>query len=478
MGINYRRIWIAEQPIIKQHCQLLQHNTHRHIVGNVASHVIRWAENGVVESYFSDEAIERIRGDGKKLLDSEYAQRIISENEAAVRTWWAAAKRIRAACLNDISRQQLGDLSRAFADNILNVFAYFITSTEFVTHAVETRIKEILSAVDPQTSIEAAISLTTPTETDMLYKEKQSWLSVLKNPSDNALRNHMLNFPFLFCNIDLEADVLALMRQRLKEQNASVIEQELRETEQRLNELKNKQKEIFGMTSSHELQCLALLMQKLTISRLELKNCWSGMHFYLLPFFEILAKKADASVRDVMMFYTTDDIEKLAETGEPVPKDELEARKKCYLYIYNKGNISFYSGEQAQEAKIKYVDPFLPKADVTTFTGTIANKGKVIGKVRLIKVDDLRELAKIAKTLTKENILVTGMTNPNMMVLIEKVCGIITDEGGMACHAAIVSREFNIPCVVGCSIATQALRDGDEVELDADTGAVRILKRV
>jgi pyruvate,water dikinase len=46
----------------------------------------------------------------------------------------------------------------------------------------------------------------------------------------------------------------------------------------------------------------------------------------------------------------------------------------------------------------------------------------------------------------------------------------------MACHAAIISREFNLPCLVGCKIATQVLKDGDLVEVDADHGIVRILK--
>ena len=60
---------------------------------------------------------------------------------------------------------------------------------------------------------------------------------------------------------------------------------------------------------------------------------------------------------------------------------------------------------------------------------------------------------------------------------MKKTSAIITDEGGITCHAAIISREFNIPCVVGTHTATQSLKDGDEVEVDADAGVVKILKR-
>jgi pyruvate,water dikinase len=53
---------------------------------------------------------------------------------------------------------------------------------------------------------------------------------------------------------------------------------------------------------------------------------------------------------------------------------------------------------------------------------------------------------------------------------------VVTNEGGITCHAAIVSRELNIPCIIGTKIATRVLKDGDMVEADADNGIVRILR--
>jgi pyruvate,water dikinase len=68
------------------------------------------------------------------------------------------------------------------------------------------------------------------------------------------------------------------------------------------------------------------------------------------------------------------------------------------------------------------------------------------------------------------------MTRPEYVPLMKKAAGIITDEGGITCHAAIVSRELKIPCVIGTKIATKVLKDGDMVEVDADKGIVKILK--
>ena len=64
-------------------------------------------------------------------------------------------------------------------------------------------------------------------------------------------------------------------------------------------------------------------------------------------------------------------------------------------------------------------------------------------------------------------------TVPAFVPAMEKAVAIVTDEGGLLSHAAIVSRELGVPCVVGTKIATKALRDGDMVEVNATKGIVR-----
>ncbi|TSC78409.1 MAG: pyruvate, water dikinase [Parcubacteria group bacterium Gr01-1014_29] len=60
---------------------------------------------------------------------------------------------------------------------------------------------------------------------------------------------------------------------------------------------------------------------------------------------------------------------------------------------------------------------------------------------------------------------------------IKKALAIVTDEGGTTCHAVIIARELQKPCIVGTKIATKVLKDGDLVEVDANNGVVRIVKR-
>lgn len=68
------------------------------------------------------------------------------------------------------------------------------------------------------------------------------------------------------------------------------------------------------------------------------------------------------------------------------------------------------------------------------------------------------------------------MTTPDFFIIIEKAKAVITDIGGVTCHAAITARELKKPCIIGTEIATKVLKDGDLVEVDANNGIVRILK--
>ena len=98
--------------------------------------------------------------------------------------------------------------------------------------------------------------------------------------------------------------------------------------------------------------------------------------------------------------------------------------------------------------------------------GLAASPGIGIGNVKIIK--DLNELNKIQQG----DILVTRMTSPDMVPGMKKAAAVVTDEGGITAHAAIVSRELGIPCVVGTEKATQLLHDGDLITVDGTSGIV------
>jgi phosphohistidine swiveling domain-containing protein len=101
--------------------------------------------------------------------------------------------------------------------------------------------------------------------------------------------------------------------------------------------------------------------------------------------------------------------------------------------------------------------------------GNVACRGFVKGKVRVMQ--NTKELG----TFKDGEILVTSMTTPEYVPIMKMAAAIVTDEGGISCHAAIVSRELKIPCVIGTKNATKILKTGDMVEVDAEKGIVRKL---
>ncbi|MCI9063134.1 MAG: hypothetical protein HFJ17_00775 [Clostridia bacterium] len=105
-------------------------------------------------------------------------------------------------------------------------------------------------------------------------------------------------------------------------------------------------------------------------------------------------------------------------------------------------------------------------------SGYPASKGIVVGTVRQVNMFSHGNMEEGIKKVNKGDIIVTAMTRPQFLIAIRRAGGIITDLGGTLCHAAIVSREFGIPAVVGTNIATKVLVDGQKVIIDGEDGSV------
>jgi phosphoenolpyruvate synthase/pyruvate phosphate dikinase len=146
-----------------------------------------------------------------------------------------------------------------------------------------------------------------------------------------------------------------------------------------------------------------------------------------------------------------------------------ERRKSCVIY-WDLAGHEIVSG--AETAAIRSAVLGEKKiSDIQDFRGMTASLGNAQGKVKILR--SVKEINKIEAG----DVLVAVMTRPDYVPAMKKAVAIITDEGGITSHAAIVSRELKIPCVIGTKIATQVLRDGDMVQVNANHGMIKILKR-
>ncbi|VVB82848.1 Phosphoenolpyruvate synthase [uncultured archaeon] len=168
---------------------------------------------------------------------------------------------------------------------------------------------------------------------------------------------------------------------------------------------------------------------------------------------------AEKSRQQVLKEY---EIKKLAEISLKLedhykkPQDIEWAIEGEEIYVVQTRPITTI-GKKVEEGKIEG-EPILE--------GLGASPGIASGTVKIIL--DLKDLEKISIG----DVLVTKMTNPDMVVSMQKSTAIITDEGGMTAHAAIVSREMGIPAVVGTREATSRLKDGQIVTVDGSSGKI------
>lgn len=146
----------------------------------------------------------------------------------------------------------------------------------------------------------------------------------------------------------------------------------------------------------------------------------------------------------------------------------LNQRMK-YSVLTFRPKLTVYVGSKAKEIIKNSAKVSALKTSANKLTGQSAYPGKVKGQVRIIN------LPAEMKDFKKGEILVSDKTNPNLIPAMKKAAAIITNAGGLTCHAAIVSRELKIPCIVGTIFATAVLKNNQKVEVDADRGVVKIL---
>jgi phosphohistidine swiveling domain-containing protein len=170
---------------------------------------------------------------------------------------------------------------------------------------------------------------------------------------------------------------------------------------------------------------------------------------------------------DFLRYLTSKEFKHFLITHE-LPND-IETRQKFLLMEVYRGKDTAFIGNEAI-AKLREIDEHRNVSNVREIKGNVAFRGIIKGRVKLIR------LIEDANDITEGDILVASMTDPRYLPLMKKAGAIVTDEGGITCHAAIVARELKKPCIIGTKIATQVLHDGDLVEVDADKGIVKIIK--
>ena len=185
--------------------------------------------------------------------------------------------------------------------------------------------------------------------------------------------------------------------------------------------------------------------------------------YYVLTLMKEFSNRLKVDYKDLVAC-ALDEVEKVLFKGKKVPHKTGEV---FVVYEKNKKPRMFF-GDYPE----KMLEAVLKVGDGKEIKGVVASRAgseKLKGIARIINNPGKDEF-------NEGEILVTSMTRVEFVPLMRIAKAIITDEGGIACHAAIISRELGIPCIIGTKIATKVLKDGDLVEVDIQKGLIKALK--
>src|SRR3989344_8483690 len=187
-----------------------------------------------------------------------------------------------------------------------------------------------------------------------------------------------------------------------------------------------------------------------------------GNH-YLTLYLREIGKHCGYSLEQ-MYYFTPPEIARLLSDGARVPKEELASRRHRMVYVVSQladsagspqEEVTLLSGNDADDLTGYFEQATGTTSAAKTVKGVVASRGqggKIKGKVQVI-------LDPEGATFEQGNVLVSTMTRAEYVPFMKKAAAIITDEGGITCHAAVVSSELRKPCIIGTKHASKAFKD-------------------
>lgn len=199
------------------------------------------------------------------------------------------------------------------------------------------------------------------------------------------------------------------------------------------------------------------------------KAAYSRACLSVRPALNQLARKHGFSGWKDFNYLSHDEILDLAK-GKNKYQKALIAKRQDVCIIFSKTISKYFISEDKNLIK-QFENKFKPKSEgLKEISGVVAHRGIVRGVAKVVSGP-----ADFSKFKTGD-ILIAKMTSVDFLPIMKRAAAFVTDEGGLACHAAIISREYNKPCIVGTALATSIFKDGDLVEVDAERGVVKIIK--
>jgi phosphohistidine swiveling domain-containing protein len=193
---------------------------------------------------------------------------------------------------------------------------------------------------------------------------------------------------------------------------------------------------------------------------------YSECGYYAKPLFLEIGKRLNLDYEDVFSLLERE-LKDSITNGLVVSNSIIQDRKYKYGIILENGKFELFHGDDAD----KIDEPVLNNQKITHLTGDIANSGFAQGLAKIILGEE--DFYKVKKG----DVVVVVSTTPKWNPILEISSAIIADMGGMTSHAAKISTELGIPCIIGTKIGTKVFQDGDILQVDANNGKILRLEK-
>lgn len=419
----------------------------------------------------------------KYIMDDLAKDEFISDWKKSTKIMKDAFARIDKTNLIELSDEELKDLYVEISEKY-HGFWIPAGTLEFINYALDKWLQAELKKkkiADQNEFNHAVATLSAPIELTFYRQEEKDIIEIIKLPEDEreaALEEHAKKYYWIF-NSYYASQIMS--KEYFKEEMEKLAKEDY---EQMYNDIvnykeqsqKEKQELIKKYSLDDNTQKIIILLEEFTIWQdIRKMDNFIGDHYVDVLLKEIVRRK-NIPFDDLRCLTFGEIIEWLSSNGYKKYMDLIASRKDG-LTIFHFDYMNGHTGRVLSSTEAKKVVEGLEAANAdkqaSVFQGVVANMGKskyFRGTVRVVMSS--KDIGKIEKG----EILVTSMTAPDYVVGMKKAGAVITDEGGITCHAAIVSREIGIPCIVGTKVATRILKDGDTVEIHGGKGIIKTTK--
>lgn len=445
-------------------------------------------QDEIINDYFNkpqfDECVKTLLN---KIYESSFSEFYVKQALEQFIFFLEFTKKIKETNLKDLKKEEIIKIHDDFVekeDKFTAILWIIFLIDDYFSQELERKLKEYLESIGKKDQYDEFLNIIlSPEKKSAIFLQTLDILKLADKIKNNKIEKHVIQNEFqslvkkysYFSILNFDEEPLGEdyfrneINKILGNRNINPKTEIERINDQFKQNAEQYKKIIKILENEIELAKLADACHNIAYYRDHRNDIRREGYLYARELYIEIAKRLNMNLAN-LLFMTRDEIRESLKKEAPIVNDStLENRKKFSALALIDKKLHFIFDHKTISDLLQLIEP---RITVDEFRGVAASPGKVTGKVKIIF-----NVGKEAQKLKQGNILVTSMTNLDFVPLMSKAAAIVTDEGGLLCHAAIVCREMKKPCIVGTNIATKVLKDDDVIEVHANHGLIKIIKK-